>query len=171
MSFELLRSLCDNDINNYKNSGLPKFIKYKPTIKYKPISNKKIHCIESIDELYSTLENVYGNISIDNIIGLYIDHDIIVSETVVVTLPIPEISKYREYDRSRSIYCSKRTPMQFDELYEDIKTNGIQQSGRIRIERISNDDVEIILGEGNHRLSIATQLGFDHMPIVFRFLL
>jgi len=171
VSFVLLKSLVNNDNSNYKNSGLPKFIKHKPTIISKDISITPPYCIESKYELYNVLKDVYGNISTDNIIDLYINHDMIVSESIVIDLPINEIFKYREYDRSRSIYCSKRTPLQFDELYEDIKLNGIKQGGRIRVERINSNKVEVILGEGNHRLSIANQLKLNTMPIVFRYVL
>lgn len=175
MTFKILPSILslNNDETNYKNSGLPKFKKYKPRLFLKNQNNASVVCIENIQELQQVLLNHYNDdsLSLYNIIDLYIQHDIIVSESVVLNIPTAEVNEFREYDRSRYLYCSKRTPEQYDELYEDIKQNGINNGGRIRIQTVDENTVQVILGEGNHRLSIAKLLGLDHIPIVIRYVI
>ena len=171
MTFTLLRSLLTSD-DNYKNSGLPKFIKHHPRIFEKIDYNNDPYQITSLTELQQIIHEKYNStISINKILQLFVDYNIIVSESVTIPLSVAEVNEFREYDRSKHIYCSKRTPEQYDQLYEDIKQNGIKQSGRIRVQINEDGYVEAILGEGNHRLSIAKLLQLSTMPIVFRYII
>jgi hypothetical protein len=166
----LLSTLVDS---GYKQSGLIKFQKYKPRIVSENRSDifKDQVTINTQIDLISALESYLNTntISIKNILDLYVNHNVMVSESVIVDINVIEVNEYREYNRDRHIWCSKRTPNQFDELHEDIKQEGIQQPGRIRVNH-SNGAITAILGEGNHRLSIAKKLKLKTMPIVFRFI-
>ena len=85
-------------------------------------------------------------------------------------LPISELWTIREYDREMvDGYTGKNSAEEMKELKIDIKKNGIKQHGYISIDRRKNGDVEVLLGEGNHRLQIAKQLGIKEMPIMFTY--
>lgn len=156
-------------MNNFRGSGLPKFKKYKPR-KY---GGQNYYSPKYINkkELQLILKEIFGNdeITLNKIIHIYGYHNIMILEGITINLKIDEVVSVREYDRQREIYCSKRTPDQFDELFNDIKVNGIQNGGRIRMNRLDDGNITVILGEGNHRLSILTQLGYEYMPVTFRY--
>ncbi len=50
-----------------------------------------------------------------------------------------------------------------------LKKNGIKEYGYVTIDRRKNGDVEVLLGEGNHRLGIAKAVGIKQMPIMFSY--
>lgn len=155
-----------NDKNNYKGSGLPKFQKFKPRIFPGKFIDTTPTIIESIAELNLIIQETYNHsINLIDIIKLFGEHNMLVSENLIVQLPVEDIDLVREYNRDRAIYSSRRTPEQYDELMEDIKINGIQQHGRIRLRRDDDYNIEAILGEGNHRLSIAKLLKLSTMPV------
>jgi hypothetical protein len=73
-------------------------------------------------------------------------------------VPIEVLKKYREYDRlkkpmSREIY---------EKLKADIMANGIKD---IAIIMYGTETDTAILGEGNHRLAIAEELGIKAIPV------
>lgn len=56
---------------------------------------------------------------------------------------------------------------ELDELYEDIKTNGYDPSSAIVVHLGRNG--EWIVGQGNHRRTIASIVGVDSIPVRIRF--
>lgn len=155
-----------NDLTNYKGSGLPKFQKFKPRIFPGNFQDSQPTIIESVDELQQIIKSIYNrSINLVDIIKLYGDHNMQLAEHIILELSVNDVYLVREYNRDRAIYSSRRSPEQYDELMEDIKTNGIREHGRIRLRRDDDYNIEAILGEGNHRLSIAKLLNLSTMPI------
>ncbi len=151
---------------NYKGSGLPKFQKFKPRIFPGIPHNSSPLIIETVEEINQLINAKYrNNINLVDIIRLYGEHNIKLSEHNIVHLDVKDVDMVKEYNRSKTIYSSKRTPDQYEDLMEDIKTNGINECGRIRLNRNSDNTIGAILGEGNHRLSVAKLLKLSTMPI------
>lgn len=171
LSIRLYLNQHHNNINNYKGSGLPKFQKFKDRIFTGYYHEGIEEIINNIPRLLIRLQECVhsNNITLLNIIKLYGEFNIKITEDLILELNVSEIDKVREYNRSRNIYCSKRNPEEFDELYEDIKQKGIQKEGRIRLSRNEKYEVAAILGEGNHRLAVAKLLGISTMPIAIRY--
>jgi len=73
-------------------------------------------------------------------------------------VPINVLKQYREYDRQKD-------PMnreEYEKLKADIMANGIQD---IAIVTYGAETDTAILGEGNHRLAIAEELGIEAIPV------
>jgi hypothetical protein len=73
-------------------------------------------------------------------------------------VPIEVLKKYREYDRSQSPLNKES----YEELKADIMENGIKD---ILIITYGTETDTAILGEGNHRLAIAEELGIQAVPV------
>ena len=61
------------------------------------------------------------------------------------------------------------TQEEYAELVKDVATNGIQQPGILDIYNLKDGNYEVQLGEGNHRLKIALQLGIEKFPLSFSY--
>ena len=75
-----------------------------------------------------------------------------------------ELWPYREYNRSREI--ANMEPEMWDTLTEKMKSEGWKDSKPAYVEIGKNGIVKV--GEGNHRLAIAKQLGIM-VPVMFHF--
>ena len=73
-------------------------------------------------------------------------------------VPIEELKKYREYDRLKNP-LNRET---YEALKADIIENGIKD---ISIIMYGTETDTAILGEGNHRLAIAEELGIKAIPV------
>lgn len=79
-----------------------------------------------------------------------------------------EIDKYKEYNWSNKHFRRKNfDPDYWDELVSDIKKNGIKYPLIIILYEHEPDKAHV--GEGNHRLGIAKQLGIKEIPVRFLF--
>lgn len=74
-------------------------------------------------------------------------------------VPIEVLKKYREYNRTKNPLLSKE---KYEELKTDIMENGIKD---IAIIMYGTETDTAILGEGNHRLAIAEELGIKAIPV------
>lgn len=155
-----------NNTNNYKGSGLPKYQKFHPRFFPGDCPKLPSTIIESVDELQSIIQLKYHNdISLNNIIRLYGEYNIQFTSNIILQLSVSDVNSVCEYARAKDIYSSKKTPEQYELLLNDIKINGFRECGRIRMTRNADCNIEVILGEGNHRLSVAKQLQLNVMPI------
>jgi hypothetical protein len=76
-----------------------------------------------------------------------------------------DVFKYREYDRTR-LNGGKLSPDEWDKLEASIKKSGIRDHGILQIDRNnSNGNMEVLLGEGNHRLAIGKRFGIKKMKL------
>ena len=73
-------------------------------------------------------------------------------------VPIGVLRKYREYDRTANP-LNRET---YEKLKADIMENGIKD---IAILQYGTETDTAILGEGNHRLAIAEELGIEAIPV------
>ena len=107
--------------------------------------------------------------SLKNCIALYTEYNIKIDDFVVLEFPIDVIFPYREYDRKmKDGWTGKMDQEEYTELMKNINKNGISNPGILTISA-NGADYEVQLGEGNHRLRIAEQLGLDKMPISFSY--
>ena len=125
--------------------------------------------VRSKSELIDVLKDKYGKGSIDHIVRLFAEHNILVADNVEINAPVNELYKYREYDRDMvNGWTGKATQEEYDDLKQQIAAEGIKQAATLDMTRNhDNGNVEVKLGEGNHRLKIARELGIDTMPLRF----
>ena len=108
--------------------------------------------------------------TLDNIIRIFANDNIKVADNFQPMIDITELWKIREYDRKMiDGYTGKNTEAEMKKLTADIKKNGIKEYRYVTIDRRKNGDVEVLLGEGNHRLGIAKAVGIKQMPIMFSY--
>lgn len=128
--------------------GFPTYIRDKETLKDK-------------------LAEIYGSTAFDGIPKLFAEHNIVIADNVRVSATYEELHKYREWDRNPSSGSTgTMSSDEYAELLQDIKQHGIQDASVLRMERLPNGNVLVKLGEGNHRLRIAGELGI-RIPIRF----
>ncbi len=77
---------------------------------------------------------------------------------------VRELEKIKEYNWSRK--KSRRGEERWDELVDDIKRNGFKEPVQIYLYR---NEKRLNLGEGNHRLGVARELGIKKIPAIFFF--
>lgn len=111
-----------------------------------------------------------GKVTLDNIIKIFANGNVKVADNFQPMISISELWKVREYDRKMvGGFTGKNTESEMKKLKADIKKNGIKEYGHVSIDRRKNGDVEVLLGEGNHRLGIAKEVGIKEMPIMFSY--
>lgn len=84
-----------------------------------------------------------------------------------VMFPIEEIWPYREYTRTR--YAGFNTPEEWDALVESMAAEGWDPEQPLHFIVYRNPERAPKVGEGNHRLAIARQLGIRSVPVWFHF--
>jgi len=126
--------------------------------------------IRSEKELRGLLNKYFGSprLTLDNCIRLYTEHNYRIDDSMTLIFPIRQIDQYKEYDRDLvNDYTGKMTADEFEELKKDIQQTGIRDYGVLNVYRLGGAKYSAILGEGNHRLNIAKQLGIPVMPLKF----
>lgn len=84
-----------------------------------------------------------------------------------IMAPVSDIDNYKEYNWSSNVFRNKgHKPEYWDELVEDIKKNGIKTPLTIILYKHEH---KAKLGEGNHRLGVAKQLGIEFLPVRFEY--
>lgn len=100
------------------------------------------------------------------------------NDSMPVYLPVRELWPLREYtwtrDISRSGFArvngktvSLDGPLKWDALKEDLRINGWDPKDPLHLEIGSEGGVKV--GEGNHRLALAKELGMSKVPVEFHF--
>lgn len=111
-----------------------------------------------------------GRVTLENIIKIFANGNLKISDSFQPMVEIKELWKIREYDRKMvDGYTGKNSESEMKKLKASIKKHGIKQYGHVSIDRRKNGDVEVLLGEGNHRLNIAKEVGIKEMPIMFSY--
>jgi len=88
------------------------------------------------------------------------------ADNVTINVPVKDLHNIREYDREMiDGFTGKNTAEEMAEMEADIKKNGITSAGVVTLNRDKNGTVTAIMGEGNHRLSIAKKLNIPVMPV------
>jgi len=84
--------------------------------------------------------------------------------------PVESVFPYREYDRDmKDGWTGKMDQEEYTNLMKDIQKHGIQEPSIIEIMSNGKGLYGVILGEGNHRLSIAQKLGKEKFPLTFSY--
>jgi hypothetical protein len=132
--------------------------------------------LRSENEIKQELKQHFNQskITLDGIIKLFTQKYLKVDDNVVLNLNLNEIWKYREHDRhifkplkNNVLYNGINTKEYYDELKQDIKQNGIKEPIIFMMQKTSNDTFTVYVGEGNHRMSIAKELGIKTIPVRF----
>jgi hypothetical protein len=79
--------------------------------------------------------------------------------------PIEDVLPYREYRWTRE--AARRSPEEWDELKESMESEGWDEDQPLFM--LVGRDGNVKVGEGNHRLAIAYELGFEEVPVQFQF--
>jgi len=90
--------------------------------------------------------------------------DKLYDDDVHAVFPAEEVWPYHEYTWSRD--SARRSPDEWDELYEAMKKGGWSRKKPAVVLVGKNGKAKV--GEGNHRLAMAMELGID-VPVVFEF--
>lgn len=127
---------------------------------------------DALSEIYSP--GIANSPKLDYIIGLFAHHNMVLVDSIVMDFEPDEVWEYREYDRDPSSgFTGKLDSIEYTELKSDIEENGVKNPISLTMERLKsgfNDgDVKVYLGEGNHRLRIARELGLDKIPVRFNY--
>lgn len=164
---EIQALLKKTDKHLKKKSPKSKFHRYRPR-KYKGVKPDDFaKYIRSEAELKALLG---GKITLRGIIDLFALHNHKLADNFTPMISVKELWYIREYDRKMvDGYTGKNTKEEMDALLASIKREGIKEHGYVKIDRRRNGDVEALLGEGNHRLSLAKKAGITHMPIMFSY--
>mgnify|MGYP000222915727 CR=1 FL=1 len=110
-------------------------------------------------------------LNLPGIIKLFGLHNVRLTESIVLNIDIDEVYNVREWDRNviPGYGTGTNTEDEFEALRKSIEDDGIRDAGVINMTRLKDGDIEVYLGEGNHRLAIAKALGMKYMPITFRY--
>lgn len=128
--------------------------------------------IRSKEGVRQALQEKLGTpkITLDNCIKLYTDYNIKIDDMVTLWFPTDDVKQYREYDRDmQDGWTGKMTQEEYDALVADIGANGIKTPAILSISSIGGADYGVTLGEGNHRLRIAEQLGHELFSLTFSY--
>ena len=153
----------DEDISDHTNRPM---VKAAPPTNRPPTrirANKQDKFVDYYASI-SELGRLLGDkpITITNIAKLYAHEYLAPRDNLILDIPLADVYKYREYDRTR-----EQDPHYWDGLFSDIKNNGIEDYSVVNLDRLPNGDVGVLLGEGNHRLAMGLSLGYKTMPIYF----
>lgn len=125
--------------------------------------------LRSIGDIKSACNNFFkSEITVYNIIKLFSQHNNIVVDSIQLMVPPESLIPYREYTRDVvDGYTGKHTEAEFNDLKSRIAKNGITEPLMLCLARLKSGDVKVYLGEGNHRLKIATELDIKKVPLRF----
>lgn len=169
---ELFEGILDDISSDYSVDKTS--IKFSPNVidnttstRRKIFKGKKLNKFKeyyrSINELNNLLEG--QPITVNNIIQLYANKYQAPADNIEFELKTSELYDIREYDRTRE--TGNLYTKEWDELKTNIKHYGIKDHGTIDMKRLPNGDVQVWIGEGNHRLAIANELDIKTMPMRF----
>jgi hypothetical protein len=151
---------------------VPQPSKAREPVKVKGVEHDSFsQWIRSKDQVRHALQDKLGTTkaSLENCIKLYTEHNIKIDDFVVLQFPTQDVYPFREYDRAidDKDWTGKMTKDEYEELMQSIQNEGISNPGIIEISNFKDGNYEVILGEGNHRLKIAMELGIKLFPISF----
>ena len=172
--FEPVSQAEINKVMKKSDAVLAKYAKPKSPYKsYKPrkYSGQKQEGFSEYVRSQGELKKACGGkVTLENIIKIFANGNLKVADNFTPMIDVSELWKIREYDRKMiGGYTGKNTEAEMKKLTADIKKNGIKEHGYVTIDRRKNGDVEVLLGEGNHRLGIAKAVGIKQMPIMFSY--
>ena len=147
---------------------------FKPkvkTLKHKVIKPKKViatdrdfkEYLRSESEVKRELKNASLDFSVKSICELYGAKKLAIADSVILEFDVKDVYNYREYDWTRS--SARWGSEKWDELKDSIKKNGIKQYGVLSLYRDKKGNVEVFIGEGNHRITLAKEVGIRKIPM------
>lgn len=130
---------------------------------------------------YSTLKELPGHlkehfkdstVSLKSITELFAHHNIALRDSEQLMVPTEQLIHYREFDRKVvDNWTGKMSGEEREELKQNIKEKGFDKTQYLMLTIIREPDrVEVYLGEGNHRLSIARELNIKKLPLKFHYI-
>ncbi len=144
----------------------PVVIKGKPTEGFAVWLRSKEQVREALQDRLGT-----PKASVENCIKLYTEHNIKIDDYVTIEFPTEQVYPFREYDREMNDgWTGKMTQDEYTALVKDVQENGIKEPGVLDIINNKDGTYEVRLGEGNHRLKIAMELGIKAYPLRFYYM-
>ncbi len=171
----------ENILNDLVNSFPDIEQKNSSSIQQPPNQNKPNHVVfhgkkdlpmssyvRGMEDLKETLQEKFGNseITVENIANLFALYNIIIVDSIALELDVNDLKQYMEWSRDLvDDWSGKMTTTEFNKLKSDIQQNGIKNYGVLDLRRLSNGDIEVYLGEGNHRMKVALNIGIEKFPV------
>lgn len=125
--------------------------------------------IRSEIDLQLDLKKAFGTskVTLERIIKLFTEHNLKIVDGITVHVNPKDVLRFKEYSRhfDDKGWTGKMTKAEYEKLKADIAKNGIREPARLTITHGPHEDYHIMLGEGNHRLRIAAELGMTEFPI------
>ena len=112
-------------------------------------------------------ENYYSNpVSVYSVISRWQKAgDKLYDDDQPIMLPTEDIYPFREFDRTRE--GGRNTPEEWDQIVSWLETAGWDPKKPLHM--LIGRDGGAKVGEGNHRIAIARQLGIKTIPVQFHF--
>lgn len=130
-----------------------------------------VEYMRSPSDVKEALQTHYNALTLDNIVKLFAEHNMVIADSVTLKIKTSALYPYREYDRdpdpNKQGWTGKMEGTEYEALRGDIEQNGITHPVMMELSRLPNGNVDVKLGEGNHRLRIARELDIPHMPVNF----
>jgi len=116
--------------------------------------------------------NLHG-FTIENLAKLYADYNLACADVdMPYEFPVEEVFKYKEYDRTPGSPQEKYRDNgeHYNQLKAKIAKDKKIDSLWLTMDKQSNGDVQVFLGEGNHRIAIAKELGIKTVKLNIKFI-
>ena len=164
---EITEGILDDLVSDFPDTEEPKrpeTVKTTPRKRYDPRVVHKGPVPDSHKKYIRYAE--HDTMPLATIIDMFTKQNKAFSDNVTINVPVQDLHNIREYDREMiDGFTGKNTAEEMAEMEADIKKNGITSAGVVTLRRDKNGTVTAIMGEGNHRLSIAKKLGIETMPV------
>lgn len=109
--------------------------------------------------------DVPPHVTVDDVVQRWVAGDKAYDDSMPVDVAVSDLLNYREYDWSRS--HGRLDPDEWDALHDEIELHGWSKKKPVVVLVGKNGEAKV--GEGNHRLAIARELGIDLAPTHFIF--
>ena len=121
--------------------------------------------VRSLNALQKSLVEHKLPFNILGIAKLFAEHNIALADNTVLSFTVDELWKYKEYDRRPGSSQEKYRDngKHYEELKAKIEKNSINEPIILNLHRMSDESVQVFIGEGNHRLAIARELHMQRL--------
>ena len=123
-------------------------------------------------ELKQLMIKIYGHgiFKIEDIAQIAIDQKFLLKDGTIIKFLTNDVLKYREYNRKiHDEFSGSQSREDVQKLKNNIEKNGIKEPLIIHINIRDGKKAECYLGEGNHRIAIAEELGIMKVPVKFNY--
>lgn len=153
-------------MKTFKQHLAERAVLVKRTTKKEPTGFKEY--MRSEQDLKKVIKEKYptSKVTIQRIAELATNYKLMLADNIVIDFKSKDVWPWREYTRDLQGNGDGNTPKQMDALRASIKKEGIRDPLMLHISRMDKG-VNVYLGEGNHRIGLALELGIRTVPVRF----